>query len=294
MLVPKAISTSSLAITKDTEITSMANKRTSLLVPAIKVKAISRPVPSMSDLRNEAIRIIKKLPAGNTAITLWAIMQYLDMSDIRLLCKYKSIKTVGQKSKQEIGQSLLYGLQSGEFKSIFQSIEDEKSKKKSGKKKNIAQAPKEHSNSKDIHINNSIKNIQVENVASLRKPAPIPTPGYSTPAYSTPGYPTPGHPTSGYPTPGYPKPGHPTSGYPTPGYSTPGYPTPVVAVGESGQWKLVDDRKYTYINIYIYIYKYKYINVYIQIYANSLMIISLYTNMFVQYISLLSYVILQA
>jgi hypothetical protein len=228
MLVPKAISTSSQAIIKDTGISSMASKRSSLLVPAIKVKAISRPVPSMSDLRNEAIRIIKKLPSGNTAITLWAIMQYLDMSDIRLLCKFKSVKTVGQKTKQEIGQSLLYGLQSGEFKSIFQSIEDEKIKNKSGKKKNIVQVPKVHS---DSNINNTVKNTEVKNVASLRKPAPTPTPGYSTPGYSTPGHPTPGYPTPGYPTPGYPAPA------PT--------PTPVVAVGESDKWKLVDDRKYT-------------------------------------------------
>jgi hypothetical protein len=193
---------------KDSGNSSMASKRSSLLVPDLKFKAISRPEPSMSDLRNEAIRIIKKLPAGNTATTLWAIMQYLDMSDIRLLCKYKKVKTVGQKTKQDIGQSLLYSFQSGEFKSIFQSIEDEKIKNKSGKKKATLQAPKEQSSlndksiPKDIHVNNDIKDIQVNKVESavsssvnLRIPTPTPT------------------------------------------------PTPVVAVGESDQWRLVDDRK---------------------------------------------------
>lgn len=196
MLAPKSSKiTSSQAVIKATGNSSMANKRSSLLVPALKTKFFPRPEPSMSDLRNEAIRIIKKLPRGD--VTLWRIMQYLEMSDIRLLSKYKRIKLTGNK-KQDIGQCLLSSFQSGEFKSIIQSIEDEVNTNRSGKKTSMIQKPKENisnsqvkNNTKDMQISKVDSIITSSSSANLIKAAPI----------------------------------------------------PVVAVGESNQWKLVDNRK---------------------------------------------------
>jgi hypothetical protein len=133
--VPSRAVTASQNVHDETRHSVLPSKRTSLLVPPHKIteRKIVAPLLSGTDLKEEAIRIIKKLPRGE--VTMWGIMSSLTITEMRNLGRYKGY-TKTSNSKEVIGQRILKYFEDGDFESVLKSIDEDKSAKlSSGKKK---------------------------------------------------------------------------------------------------------------------------------------------------------------
>lgn len=130
-------------------------------------------IVSVDELRNLALRALKKLPSGEVP-SMWLIMSNLDITDMKNLCRYCGV-SAGSKTKADLGGIVFAQLNKGAFKSLFKS---EASQRRPPKSQTSNASASDNATFNSVSQASKI-NVEVSRTASASFSAPAPA---STPA----------------------------------------------------------------------------------------------------------------